>query len=266
MYAARRRRQGSTVPYRTGTRVPLQVDTNEPYGASCGRLNVDAVVVLTLESRRAMMSKSIALGLVGAGAVLLAILLTGCSDEPSPTPSDRAVPTPTVTAQPGVTPTPTPTMAPTHTPTATPIPTAAPTPTMAPTHTPTATPIPTAAPTPTMAPTHTPTATPTPTPTPTPAGPTIIPLGLVPPVPGSCGDGTYDTPVPVTGLLGGNNSPSWRSDCAEIAYVKELGVSVMKRDGEHLRDLYRYEPGSIVAASAASWTAWSPDGTSTVSI
>ena len=66
------------------------------------------------------MSKSIALGLLGAGAILLAILLTGCSDAPSPTTSARAVPTPTVTAQPGVTsvPTPTPTMAPTHTPTA----------------------------------------------------------------------------------------------------------------------------------------------------
>ena len=112
-------------------------------------------------------------------------------------------------------------------------------------------------PTPTMAPTH----TPTPTPTPTPAGPTIIPLGLVPPVPGSCGNGTYDTPVPVTGLLGGNKSPSWRSDCAEIAYVQNAGVSVMKRDGEHLRDLYRYEHGGSVAASGASWTAWSPDGT-----
>ena len=67
--------------------------------------------------------------------------------------------------------------------------------------------------------------------------------------------------MPVTGLLGGNSSPSWRSDCAEIAYVKELGVSVMKPDGEHLRDLHRYEPGSGVTASAASWTAWSPDGT-----
>ncbi len=33
------------------------------------------------------MSKSIARGLVGAGAILLAILLTGCSDDPSPTPS-----------------------------------------------------------------------------------------------------------------------------------------------------------------------------------
>ena len=71
------------------------------------------------------MSKSIALGLVGAGAVLLATLLTGCTDAPSPTPSARAVPSPTVTAQPGVTPEPTPasTTAPTHTPTPTPTPT-----------------------------------------------------------------------------------------------------------------------------------------------
>ena len=80
-------------------------------------------------------------------------------------------------------------------------------------------------------------------------------------MPGSCGDGTYDTPVPVTGLLGGNISPSWRSDCAEIAYVQNAGVSVMKSDGEHLRDLYRYEHGGSVAAGAASQTAWSPDGT-----
>ena len=162
------------------------------------KASVDVSVVLTLASRRAMMSKSIGLGLLGADAILLAILLTGCSDTPSPTPSAEAVPSPTVTAQPGVTPEPTPAS------------------TTAPTHTPTATPIPTAAP----------------TPTPTPAGPTIIPLGLAPPVPGSCGNGTYDTPVPFTSLLGDNKSPSWRSDCAEIAYVQELGVSVMKRDGE----------------------------------
>ena len=67
--------------------------------------------------------------------------------------------------------------------------------------------------------------------------------------------------MPVTSLLGENQSPSWRPDCAEIAYVQQLGVSVMKPNGEHLRDLHRYEPGSGVAASAASWTAWSPDGT-----
>ena len=81
------------------------------------------------------MSKSIALGTLGASAILLAILLAGCSDEPSPTPSAGAVPTPTVTAQPEATPvpTPTPTMAPTNTPT--PAPTS--TPTSAPTNTPT---------------------------------------------------------------------------------------------------------------------------------
>ena len=63
------------------------------------------------------MSKSIALGLLCAGALLLAALLTGCSDAPSPTPSAGAVPTSTGTAQPGVTPVPppTPTMAPTRT-------------------------------------------------------------------------------------------------------------------------------------------------------
>ena len=132
------------------------------------------------------MSKSIVLGLLCASAILLAILLAGCSDEPSPTPSAGAVPSPTVTAQPGVTPepTPTPTMAPTHTPTPEPIPatTMAPanTPTPAPTSTPTPVPTPTLTPaptntaapvptpTPTMAPTHTPTPVPTPTPTPVP--------------------------------------------------------------------------------------------------
>ena len=86
------------------------------------------------------MPKSIVFGLVGAGAILLAILLTGCSDTPSPTPSAEAVPSPTVTAQPGVTPepTPTPTMAPTNTPTPEPTPT----PTTAPTNTPTPEPTP----------------------------------------------------------------------------------------------------------------------------
>ena len=37
------------------------------------------------------MSKSIVIGLVGASAILLAILLTGCSDAPSPTPSARSL-------------------------------------------------------------------------------------------------------------------------------------------------------------------------------
>ena len=101
------------------------------------------------------MSKAIISLLVGSVA-LLAILLVGCSDEPSPTPSAEAVPSPTVTAQPGVTqePTPTPTMAPTNTPTPEPTPT----PTTAPTNTPTPEPTPT----PTTAPTNTPTPEPTP--------------------------------------------------------------------------------------------------------
>ena len=43
--------------------------------------------------------------------------------------------------------------------------------------------------------------------------------------------------------------------------MQNAGVSVMKPDGEHLRDLYRYEPGGSVAASGANRTAWSPDGT-----
>ena len=184
---------------------------------------------------------------------------------PTATPYPTATPGPTNTPRPTATPYPTATPGPTNTPrpTATPYPTAVPQPTPTPEPTlaprPTSTPRPTTTPRPTLTPRPTP--IPTAAPTPTPAGPTIIPLGLAPPVPGSCGNGTYDTPVPVTGLFGGNESPSWRSDCAEIAYVQGLGVSVMKSDGEHLRDLHRYEPGSGAAASAARWTAWSPDGT-----
>ena len=60
------------------------------------------------------MSKSI-ISLLVVGVALLAILLVGCSDEPSPTPSVRTVTSPTITAQPGVTPEPT--AAPTATPT-----------------------------------------------------------------------------------------------------------------------------------------------------
>ena len=52
------------------------------------------------------MSKSIALGLVGAGAVLLAILLTGCTDAPSPTTEPTATPATVLTPTPEPTPTP----------------------------------------------------------------------------------------------------------------------------------------------------------------
>ena len=94
------------------------------------KANVDVIVALNLALRNVIMSKSIALGLLCAGALLLVALLTGCSDAPSPTPA----------------PTPTPTMAPTATPTPVPTPAPAPTPTMAPTNTPT--PVPTNTPTP----------------------------------------------------------------------------------------------------------------------
>ena len=104
------------------------------------------------------MSKSI-ISLLVVGVALLAILLVGCSDEPSPTPSVRTVPSPTSTTEPTVAPEPTNT--PTLTPTATP------------TVTPTDTPTPEPTPTPTATPTPEPTVTPTPTPTPTPAAATL---------------------------------------------------------------------------------------------
>ena len=134
------------------------------------------------------MSKLIAT--VVLGAMLLAIVLTGCSSDPAPTATPTATPTAAPTAPPTATPTATPTAVPTATPTLqdqllqelvadratatalTPTPTAAPTatPTAAPTAPPTAAPAatPTAAPTapPTAAPAATPTAVP-PTPAPT---------------------------------------------------------------------------------------------------
>ena len=50
------------------------------------------------------MSKSIALGLLGTGAILLAILLTGCSDAPSPTTEPTATPSTVPTQAPEPTP------------------------------------------------------------------------------------------------------------------------------------------------------------------
>ena len=91
------------------------------------------------------MSKSIVLILLGVGAMILALTLTGCSDEASPT----VEPTATATLRP----------------TATVMPTAEPTRTVAPTAAPTATVTPTA--TPIAAPTQTPMPTPAPTSEPT---------------------------------------------------------------------------------------------------
>ena len=69
---------------------------------------MDATAALNPAPGRATMSKAIALGLLGAGAMLVAILLAGCTGAPSPTPPAGAVPTPAATAQSGATPEPTP--------------------------------------------------------------------------------------------------------------------------------------------------------------
>ena len=84
------------------------------------------------------MSKSIASSVLLAGAILLALLLPGCSDEPTPSPVAKILPSSTATA----------TSVPTATATAalTPAPTSMATPTPTPTTTPTATPTPTAMP------------------------------------------------------------------------------------------------------------------------
>ena len=83
------------------------------------------------------MSKSIASSVLLAGAILLAILLPGCSDEPTPSPVAKILPSTTATMTSVPTATPTQTAMPTATPT--PVPTA--TPTATPTPEPTATPM-----------------------------------------------------------------------------------------------------------------------------
>ena len=141
-----------------------------------------------------------AMNLLVVAIALLAILLTGCSEEPTPAPTLTATPFPMPTNAPAPTPTATPTLTPTATPmpkaTATPeptqtaTPTATPTPTPVPTATSTgtveSTPVPTATATqtatPTATPTPQPTATPTPTPVPTPT-PTATPTATAIPVP-----------------------------------------------------------------------------------
>ena len=152
------------------------------------------------------MAKAIKLWL-GAGAMLIAALLVGCSDEPTPsplpspsatqapapiasaidtpspspvptaTPAQTATPYPTATAtltpEPAATPTqtvaPSPTIIPASEPTATPAQPATPTPTATLTAEPTATPVQPATPTPTIIPAPEPTATPIPTPSAAPA-------------------------------------------------------------------------------------------------
>ncbi len=99
------------------------------------------------------MSKSIASSVLLAGAILLAILLPGCSDEPTPSPVAKVLPSATATT--------------TFVPTATATQTGTPTPTRLATPIATPSPVPTATPTRTATPTATPTPLPTATPTPT---------------------------------------------------------------------------------------------------
>ena len=109
------------------------------------------------------------------GAILLVAILTGCSGEPSPTPTPA--------------PTNTPTLVPTNTPMPEPTPTAMPTPTS--TAVPTVTPTPAPTPAPTVTPTPAPTPAPTVTPTPMPR-PTATPWPALPPPPAVRTDETTD--------------------------------------------------------------------------
>ena len=133
-----------------------------------------------------------AIGLLVVVTALLLILLAGCSDEQTPTPTATPTDTPAPTPTAAPIPTPTDTPAPTSTatsipaPTDTPAPTPTATPTLAPTDTPAPTPTATSIPTPTDTPAPTPTATltlaPTDTPAPTPTA-TSIPTPTDTPAP-----------------------------------------------------------------------------------
>ena len=94
-----------------------------------------------------------------------------------------------------------------------------------------------------------------------PAGPLVLPLGVLPPAPGSCGGGSYDVPVPITDVVRGSASPAWRPDCAEIAYQQHVDLLAMRPDGEHLRDLWLYWTEDYTAQGAGGQPSWSPDGT-----
>ena len=131
VYAARRRRQRSIVPHQAGIKVSLstpQIRYKRTLRRVMGRANVDAIVGASPRTRGGRKCQS---PVCWSSALhSLAILLVGCSDEPSPAPSIRTVPSPTSTTEttvaPEPTPTPTPTSAPTNTPT--------PAPTDTPTH------------------------------------------------------------------------------------------------------------------------------------
>ena len=108
------------------------------------------------------MSKSIAISVLLAGAILVAILLPRCSGEPTPSPVAKVLPGSTATMTPTAVPTPipTPTATPSPVPTATATPSGKVLPGSTATMTPTA--VPTPIPTPTATPSPVPTATATP--------------------------------------------------------------------------------------------------------
>ena len=114
------------------------------------------------------MSKSIASSVLLASAILLAILLPGCSDEPTPSPAAKVLPSATATPTAAPTATATATLTPAPIATPSPVPTATATQTAMPTANPT--PVPTATPTQAATPTANPTPVPTVTATPTPSG------------------------------------------------------------------------------------------------
>ena len=135
------------------------------------------------------MSKSITSWLV-AGPILVAMLLTGCSDESAPPSLARTLPSPTSVSAPMATETPI------HTPTATLTPTSIPT--AAATPIPTAIPTAAAMPIPTAIPTATATSTPTAIPTATAMPiPTAIPTATTTPIPTTIPTATA-TPIPTT--------------------------------------------------------------------
>ena len=172
---------------------------------------------------------------LGACAIIVAMLLAGCSDEPSPTPVARTLlsptpvsststqtatptathtPSPTPTATPAPVPTATPTQTATPTATPTPVPTATPTQTATPTATPT--PVPTATPTQTATPTATPTPVPTATPTQT-ATPTATPTPVPTATPTPSGTPASDRAALIAfyNSMDGpnwNNKTNWLSD------------------------------------------------------
>ena len=176
------------------------------------------------------MSKSVASSVLLAGAILLAILLPGCSDEPTPSPVAKILPSTTATTTSVPTATATATLTPTPTQTAMPTATPTPVPTATPTATPTQTAMPTATPTP--VPTATPTATPTqtamPTATPTPVAASPPPTWVF----------AGDTPEEHQTILREEMEYS-RSYFSDRFGIEATGFTVLVGDHEWMSLMYR---------------------------